>query len=122
MNPFVRNMHAHSGLLEKIRASENDIEFVENDALAILSRHASCRTARLCGNSVWQDRRFLEEYMPSFERYLHYRQIDVSSLKELGDWWYQKVYTKPEDGKHTALFDIEQSIEELRYLRKHVLK
>jgi oligoribonuclease len=122
MSPFVRNMHETSGLLAKVRASTTTVADAEQKALAIVSKHASYRTARLCGNSVWQDRRFLGRYMPGLERYLHYRQIDVTSIKELGEWWYRQVYDKPSHREHTALFDIEQSIEELRFLRGAVMK
>ncbi|HET6345066.1 MAG TPA: exonuclease domain-containing protein, partial [Myxococcota bacterium] len=68
------------------------------------------------------DRRFLVKYMPSLEHYLHYRQVDVSTLKELGGWWNNVRYTKPEGGQHTALFDIRQSIEELKYYREHLFR
>jgi oligoribonuclease len=122
MSPFVRNMHEKSGLLAKIRASNVSVADAEQQALDIVSKHATHRTARLCGNSVWQDRRFLTRYMPAFERYLHYRQIDVTSIKELGEWWYGEVYDKPAHKEHTALFDIEQSIEELKFLRGAVMK
>ncbi len=122
MSPFVTDMHTQSGLLTKVRASKTSLEDAEKQALALLTSHASYRTARLCGNSVWQDRRFLTAYMPAFEKYLHYRQIDVSTLKELGQWWYSSKYTKAEGAKHTALFDIEQSIEELAFYRKTIFK
>jgi oligoribonuclease len=122
MGPFVRKMHEKSGLLAKIRASSVSVSDAEQKVLAIVAKHASFRTARLCGNSVWQDRRFLYRYMPAFERYLHYRQIDVTSIKEVGEWWYGKVYDKPAHKEHTALFDIEQSLEELKFLRGAVMK
>ena len=122
MSPFVRAMRTKSGLLDKIRASTVTVADAEQQALAVVAAHATHRTARLCGNSVWQDRRFLTQYMPAFERYLHYRQIDVTSLKELGEWWYDRAYDKPADKEHTALFDIEQSIEELKFLRDAVMK
>jgi oligoribonuclease len=122
MSPFVRKMHETSGLIAKIRASSTSIADAEKQALEIVSRHATFGTARLCGNSVWQDRRFLNRHMPSLERYLHYRQIDVTSVKELGEWWYREVYAKPSDKEHTALFDIQQSIAELRHLRSTIMK
>ncbi len=121
MNPFVREMHEKSGLLARVRAAKLSVADAERQALELLTAHATYRSARLCGNSVWQDRRFLARYMPAFEGYLHYRQIDVSSVKELCDWWYGKVYPKPTDREHTARFDIEQSIAELRYLKANVL-
>jgi oligoribonuclease len=122
MGPFVKDMHTQSGLIEKVRASKTSLEDAEKQALAILTQHASYRTARLCGNSIWQDRRFLTAYMPTFEKYLHYRQIDVSSIKELGLWWYGVKYPKTDGAKHTALFDIEQSIAELAFYKNSVFK
>ncbi len=122
MNPFVRHMHEKSGLLSKIRASELAVEDVERKALELLNRHVSYRAGKLAGNSVWQDRRFMMKYMPTLESYLHYRQVDVSTLKELANHWYGKVYPKPTGGEHTALFDIEQSIAELKYLRAEAMQ
>ena len=83
MSPFVRSMHDKSGLLEKVRASKTSVGDAEIKDLELVSKHASFRKARLCGNSVSQDRRFLSKYMPLLEGYLHYRQGDVSSVKEL---------------------------------------
>ncbi len=120
MEPFVRQMHKKSGLLEQIERSEISVGDAEREMLELLSRHAGFRTARLCGNSIAQDRAFLQPYMPQFEGYLHYRQLDVSTLKELGKWWNGVKYAKPKGGQHTALFDIRQSIAELRYLREHL--
>ena len=122
MSPFVRAMHERSGLLPKIRASQIAVEDAERQALDLLNKHVGYRGGRLCGNSVWQDRRFLGRYMPLFEAYLHYRQIDVSTLKELSTNWYKKSYPKPQQGEHTALFDIQQSLAELKYLRKEIMK
>lgn len=118
MSPFVRQMHEKSGLLAQIRQSEVSLEEAEQEALHYATRHAPYRTARLCGNSIGQDRRFLFEYMPSFESYLHYRQIDVSTLKELGVWWNNHTFSKPDGAQHTALFDVRQSIAELKYYRE----
>ncbi len=122
MVPYVRAMHEKSGLLDKIRRSEISVDEAEQQALEILTPHAKYRTARLCGNTIGQDRKFLCKYMPAFEGYLHYRQIDVSTLKELADWWYGVKFEKPEDGKHTAMVDIRQSIAELKYYRQHVMR
>ncbi len=122
MTPFVRKMHTKTGLVDKIRTSTVGLEDAEQEALAVLSKHADYRTARLCGNSVWQDRRFLMKYMPRFEGYMHYRQVDVSTIKELAGWWYKTSYAKSEDAHHTALFDIRQSLEELKFYRSQVFK
>lgn len=120
MSPFVRRMHEKSGLLAKIPESKIDVHTAEHQALKFLSEHAPYRTARLCGNSIGQDRRFLCKYMPSFENYLHYRQVDVSSVKELVKWWHHAKFDKSDDAKHTALFDIQQSIAELKWYRQQL--
>ena len=122
MNPFVRTMHEKSGLLPLIRKSEVSVEDAEQEALRLITPRAPYRTARLCGNSIGQDRRFMVKYMPCFESYLHYRQVDVSTLKELAVWWNNVKFSKPDDGRHTALFDIRQAIAELRYYREHIWK
>jgi len=122
MIPFVRNMHTKSGLLEKVRQASISVIEAERQAMELIMRHAQYRTAPLCGNSIGQDRRFLSKYMPQLEGYLHYRQIDVSSVKELAERWYNVKYKKPNEGKHTALHDIQQSIAPLKYYRDHVLR
>ncbi len=122
MSPFVRAMHEKSGLLEQVRASQISVPEAEREAVELLAKHAPFRTARLCGNSIGQDRRFLVRYMPVLEGYLHYRQVDVSSIKELAGWWYGSKFEKPDVGKHTALHDVQQSIAELRYYRTSVFR
>jgi len=122
MSPFVRAMHEKSGLLPQIRASQVSVADAERQALELLTKYAPYRTARLCGNSIGQDRRFMVKYMPGLEGYLHYRQVDVSTLKELAGYWYGVTYEKPEGGKHTALCDVRQSIEELRSYRETVFR
>jgi oligoribonuclease len=122
MCPYVRSMHEKSGLLAEVSRASIDVHDAEHAVLKLLSKYAPYRTAKLCGNSITQDRRFLWTHMPHFENYLHYRQIDVSTLKELYYWWNQKKYQKSDEGQHTALFDIRQSIEELRYYRDYAWK
>ncbi|MEO1175195.1 MAG: oligoribonuclease, partial [Myxococcota bacterium] len=124
MGPFVRDMHQRTGLLDKIRRSSVSLEDAERHGLELITQHAPFKTARLCGNSIGQDRRFLFEHMPSLENYLHYRQIDVSTLKELSGWWYDERFEKAdvEGEKHTALYDIRQSIAELKFYRERILK
>jgi oligoribonuclease len=122
MSPFVRSMHERSGLLDQIRSSQVSEQEAEREAMELITRHAPYRTARLCGNSIGQDRRFLVKYMPVLEGYLHYRQIDVSTVKELAGWWYGSKYDKPDLGKHTALHDVQQSMEELRYYRRALFR
>lgn len=122
MDPFVRKMHKKSGLLDQIRNSKHSIRDAQRQAMELITKHCTYRSAPLCGNSIGQDRRFLVKYMPEVEGYLHYRNIDVSTVKELGEWWYGTSYTKPDSGKHTAMHDIQQSIEELRFLSKKIFK
>jgi len=120
MSPFVRAMHEKSGLLDLVRKSQVSLEDAERDLMEILTKHCVYRSGRLCGNSIYQDRRFLAKYLPAIESYLHYRQIDVSSVKELASAWYKAKYEKSDVGKHTALHDIRQSIAELKYYRQQV--
>ena len=104
--------------MREIQMSKTSLEEAEREVLTLISMHCEYRTARLCGNSIWQDRRFLEKYMPALENYLHYRMIDVSSIKELAGWWYGIRHRKPKGAQHTALWDTRQSIAELKYYRE----
>ena len=122
MEPYVADMHKKSGLLPRIEQSRVSLAGAEKLMMEMMTKHCAYGTAPLCGNTIGQDRRFIVKYMPQVDGYLHYRNIDVSTVKELGLWWYGAKYTKPDDGKHTALHDIEQSIEEMRYLREKVFK
>ena len=123
MPPIVRAMHAKNGLIERVRASRHDTSDAERAVLELVAAHAAPRKAVLAGNSIHQDRRFLTRYFPALEGYLHYRMIDVSSLKELVRRWYGKdaTYSKGEV-PHTALADIRASIDELRYYRQHYFR
>lgn len=123
MTPFVRDMHTTNGLLAKVRASEIDLRDAERKALQRISQHSALGEGVLAGNSIHQDRRFLVKHMPLLEGYLHYRQVDVSSLKVLAQAWYPDTakFEKP-DKDHTALADIRQSIAELKHYRSLILK
>ena len=119
MSPFVREMHTKNGLLDKVRASRASVTDVENEAVALIAAHAPFREGILAGNSIHADRRFLARYMPTFERFLHYRQIDVSTLKVLTRAWYPASVAFEKAGQeHTALADIRASIAELRHYRQ----
>ena len=124
MDDFVRKMHTKSALLPAIESSTLSLEAAGAQALAYIGeRVPEPGTAPLCGNSIGVDRRFLHRYLPELDSYLHYRSIDVSSLKELCRRWYPEVYAK-RPGKaetHRALADIRESIAELRYYREHML-
>lgn len=118
MEPFVREMHASSGLLERVRASKVSLADAEREALALVSRHAAFREGILAGNSIHTDRRFLARYMPALEGWLHYRQLDVSSLKVLASAWYPDRPRFEKVGKtHTALDDLRGSLAELAHYR-----
>jgi oligoribonuclease len=121
MDSWNRGTHGKSGLIEKVRASTLAEATVEASALAFLAQHVPPSVSPMCGNSICQDRRFLARWMPKLESYFHYRNLDVSTLKELVRRWKPeaaKGFSK--EGKHQALADIYDSLEELRYYRKTV--
>lgn len=125
MDDFVRTMHTKSGLLQEIEASTVSLAEAGQQALAYVAQHVpQAGTAPLCGNSIGVDRRFLDRQLPELDTYVHYRSIDVSSLKELCRRWYPEVYKK-RPGKreaHRALDDVRESIAELRYYRETMLR
>lgn len=122
MVPFVRNMHEKNGLIERVRASTVELGHAEQELLARISGWCPYRPV-LCGNTIGSDRKFLDAYMPAVGGYLHYRMVDVSSLKVLAGLWYPDAqYDKPREAQHDALFDIEQSIAELSHYRKKMFK
>jgi len=120
-SPFVRKMHTDNGLLAQVRRSADSLRDAERRLMEVLTGHVRFREGILAGNSIHADRRFLEKYFPLVDGYLHYRMVDVSSIKELVRRWYsaREHFTKGE-GKHTALSDIRESIEELRHYRQTV--
>jgi oligoribonuclease len=121
MDDFVRAMHTSSGLLETIRSSELSLADAGAQTLAFLREHIpNQRSVPLCGNSIGTDRRFLAVHLPEIEEHLHYRSVDVSTLKELARRWAPSVLAgAPEKaGSHRALDDIRESIEELRHYRR----
>jgi oligoribonuclease len=125
MSDFVREMHTKSGLLPEIEQSAVGVAAAQQTTLEYVKQHVpTASSAPLCGNSIGTDRRFLARYMSELDEYLHYRSIDVSSLKELCRRWYPDVYRK-RPGKaehHRALDDIRESIEELRFYRANLLR
>jgi len=122
MVPFVRKMHEKNGLLERCQTSTVDVAAAEQQILERISGWCPYRPV-LCGNTIGSDRKFLDKYMKALSGYLHYRMVDVSSLKVLAGLWYPGAgYNKPKDAQHDALFDIEQSILELDHYRKTMLR
>jgi oligoribonuclease len=122
MESWSRRQHRSSGLLERVRVSSADCRKAEREVLSFLSRYCEKGKSPLCGNSVWQDRRFLIKYMPKLEAYLHYRNIDVSSIKELAKRWYPSLPGYKKKKAHLASSDIKESISELKYYREKVFR
>jgi oligoribonuclease len=125
MDPFVRDMHTRSGLLPLIAASAVTLEEAGAKTLAFIQEHVpEPGTVPLCGNSIGTDRRFLVKHLPAIEDWLHYRSVDVSTIKELVRRWYPAALkgAKEKEGRHRALDDIRASVEELRYYRETVFR
>jgi oligoribonuclease len=120
MEEWSRTHHKQSGLLDRAKASPHDCQSAEQETLEFLFLHCQQGKSPLCGNSVWQDRRFLIKHMPSLEAFLHYRNIDVSSIKELARRWYPTLPPYPKQKTHLALNDIRESINELLHYRKEI--
>ena len=123
MDDWNRNQHGQSGLLERVRNSHIDENSAEQQTLEFLRQYVPENTSPMCGNSICQDRRFLHRCMPALEKYFHYRNLDVSTLKELSRRWAPDVYKGySKASNHLALDDIRDSIDELRYYRQHFIK
>ncbi len=122
MEEWSRSHHRQSGLLERAMASSHDNQAAEQETLNFLSAYSKPNASPLCGNSVWQDRRFLIRHMPELERFLHYRNIDVSTVKELVRRWYPEFPAFEKSKAHLALSDIRESLKELAYYRRHVFR
>jgi oligoribonuclease len=120
METWSRDHHKASGLLDRVYASSYDHKKAEQETLDFLSEHCEEGQSPLCGNSIWQDRRFLMKYMPKLGNFFHYRNIDVSSIKELAKRWYPSLPAYEKKKPHLALMDIKESINELKYYRQKV--
>jgi oligoribonuclease len=123
MSPFVRDMHTRTGLVDRVLRSRVGLAEAERRLLERVG--AWCLPpATLCGNSIWNDRRFIARYMPDLDRSLHYRVVDVSSIKVLADRWYgpAAVFAKPAAGAHDASVDVQHSIAELRHYRETLFR
>ena len=122
MDEWNTTHHHNSGLVDRIKNEGVTVEEAEEATLAFLSQWVEPNTAPLCGNSIWNDRRFLEKEMPRLLDFLHYRMVDVSTVKELARRWYPNLSLYPKKGAHLALDDALESIEELRYFRERIFQ
>ena len=123
MDSWNTKQHNGSGLVQRVKDSRVSEAEAEAETIAFLQQYVAPGKSPMCGNSVYQDRRFLYLYMPLLEKYFHYRLLDVSTLKELANRWAPRVASgMKKDSKHLALSDIRDSIEELKYYREHLFK
>ncbi len=123
MDEWNQTTHGNSGLIDRIKASETTEVEAEAATIEFLQQYCPKGSSPICGNSIGQDRRFLWRWMPELEAFFHYRNLDVSTLKELARRWHPAVYNGlSKKGTHQALDDIRESIEELRHYREHFLK
>lgn len=120
MDEWNTTHHNESGLVERVRTESVSCEQAEAETLSFLKKWVSQGVAPLCGNSIWNDKKFMEKEMPLLVDYLHYRMIDVSTVKELARRWYPEIARYEKKGAHLALDDILESIEELRYFRERI--
>ena len=122
MDEWNTRQHSKSGLIDRVRKSQYSCRKAEQETLDFLRRHVPGNTSPMCGNSICQDRRFLFRLMPELEQYFHYRNLDVSSIKELVKRWAPDKPQFTKESSHLALSDIKDSIEELRFYRELYLK
>ena len=123
MDAWNKSTHKKSGLIDKVKASTLTDTAAENMMIEFLQLFVPASTSPMCGNSICQDRRFMARGMPKLEAYFHYRNLDVSTLKELAKRWKPEIMSgMKKHGKHEALADIYESIEELKYYREHFLQ
>ncbi|MGI9273575.1 MAG: oligoribonuclease [Endozoicomonas sp.] len=123
MNEWCIKTHGQTGLTERVRQSNVDIREAEHLTLMFLKQHVDAGVSPMCGNSIGQDRRFINRFMPELHTFFHYRNLDVSTLKELARRWKPELLNNfSKEGTHLALEDIRESIEELRYYREHFIK
>lgn len=123
MDSWNKGTHAKSGLIDRVRASQLNEADAEAQMLEFVKQHVPARTSPMCGNSICQDRRFMARCMPQLEAFFHYRNLDVSTLKELAKRWrpgLSEAFKKA--NKHEALADIYESIDEMKYYREHFIR
>lgn len=123
MDAWNKGTHGRSGLIDKVRASTVTEEEAERGVLEFLARYVPKNGSPMCGNTIGQDRRFLTKYMPKLEQFFHYRNLDVSTLKELAKRWRPEIHAAfKKQQRHTALADVHESIDELEHYRLHFLQ
>jgi len=123
MDAWNKGTHGRSGLIDKVKASATSEQDAEEAILTFIKKYVSKNASPLCGNTISQDRRFLVKFMPKLEAYIHYRNLDVSTLKELSKRWKPEVFNSfKKQQKHTALADVHESIEELAHYREHFIR
>lgn len=123
MDAWNKGTHGKSGLIDKVKASTMTEEQAQDQLIAFLKQYVPANASPMCGNSIGQDRRFLVKYMPKLEAFFHYRNLDVSTLKELAKRWKPEVHASfKKQQRHTALADVHESIDELAHYRAHFLK
>ncbi len=123
MDDWNKNQHGQSGLIDRVRRSQTTLAQAEQETIAFLSKYVEAKRSPMCGNSICQDRRFLARQMPDLEKFFHYRNLDVSSVKELCFRWRPDILDSFEKkGTHLALDDIRDSIRELRHYQQHFFK
>ena len=123
MDNWNKGTHGKSGLIDRVKASQLNEAEAEAQMLEFVKQHVPARTSPMCGNSICQDRRFLARYMPQLEAFFHYRNLDVSTLKELAKRWRPGLSEDfKKSNKHEALADIYESIDELKYYREHFIR
>jgi oligoribonuclease len=123
MEPFVKDMHTRNGLLDRVRKSDVSLRTAEKEAMHLLLEHTECGEGILSGNSIHTDRAFINRYMPGFDRALHYRMVDVSSLKIITRAWFPSAPGRSKvDASHTVLADLRASIGELAYYQQTFFK
>ena len=123
MDNWNKGTHGKSGLIDRVKASQLNEAEAEAQMLEFVKQHVPARTSPMCGNSICQDRRFLARYMPQLEAFFHYRNLDVSTLKELAKRWRPGLSEEfKKSNKHEALADIYESIDELKHYREHFIR
>lgn len=121
MDEWNSRQHYRSGLVDRVRNSTLSESDAEQRTLMFIAQHVPIRTSPMCGNSVCQDRRFMARWMPELEAFFHYRNLDVSTVKELASRWYPRLPKFEKSSSHLAMADIRASIEELRYYRQRLM-